>query len=207
MIRFLAILVCCVSALIRVSGQNAPSPDVIGNLSRAASRVETMTCCFVQTKHLSLLADEMVSRGTMSFKRPGLMRWEYTSPYSYRFVFDGDRVFVGNDHRSNVMDAKSNRMFGQIARIMISTVTGQLADAKSDFDISVGGTDESPTLTLTPRKREIKQLLSSVDLVLDTSANIVKEIKLREKNGDVTDIVLSDIVLNKPLDASLFVIP
>lgn len=166
-----------------------------------------MTCCFVQTKHLSLLADEMVSRGTMSFKRPGLMRWEYTSPYSYRFVFDGDRVFVGNDYRSNVMDAKSNRMFGQIARIMISTVTGQLADAKSDFDISVGGTDESPTLTLTPRKREIKQLLSSVDLVLDTSANMVKEIKLREKNGDVTDIVLSDIVLNKPLDASLFVIP
>ncbi len=205
--RFLAIIVCCVSALMTVSGQSALSADVVEKLSRAAADVETMTCRFVQTKHLSLLADEMVSRGTMSFKRPGLMRWEYTSPYSYRFVFDGDKVFVGNDSRSNVMDAKSNKMFGQIARIMISTVTGRLADAKADFDIAVGGTSESPILTLTPRRREIKQLLKSVDLVLDSSARMVTRISLREKNGDVTDIVLSDIVLNKPLDASLFAIP
>lgn len=206
--RLVAILCLLAGAVAAFAVEpRADAGPVLEALSRSAAGVETMTCRFVQTKHLSLLADKMVSQGTMAFSRPGRLRWEYTSPYSYRFVSDGSKVLVGNDERSNVMDAAANRMFGQIARVMIATVTGSIAESRADFDIAVSGRSPARVLTLTPKRREIKQLLKSVDVILDETAGTVSGITLREKNGDVTEIVLTDIILNKPLDASLFAIP
>lgn len=188
-------------------GIGADDGDVVRLLGERAGQVETMTCDFVQTKRMSLLADELVSHGTMSFSRPGKLRWEYTRPYSYRFVFDGDRVFIGNDSRSNVMDAGSSKIFGTIARVMMNTVTGRVDKLGADFVVSVSGSAPSRVIMLTPKKREMKQLLKQVELTLDEKAGIVTHVRLSEKNGDVTDIALTGIKLNQPVDATLFTVP
>jgi len=181
--------------------------DAAEILGRQAGRIESMTCSFVQTKHMSLLADELVSHGTMAFEKPGHLRWEYTRPYSYRFVLNGDRVFVGNDDRNSVIETGNSKIFGTIARVMMNTVTGRIEELGADFGVEVSGTSPGRVVTLTPKKREMKQMFKSVRLTLDEKSGTVGHIKLCEKNGDETDIVLSDIKLNIPVDAALFVVP
>ncbi|MDE7386342.1 MAG: outer membrane lipoprotein carrier protein LolA [Muribaculaceae bacterium] len=207
----LALVLCAASLTARTSGGDraAVPADVAAAIERVngvAGGIRTMTCRFSQTKHLAMLRDEMQSSGTMAFVSPSRLRWEYTEPYSYRFIFNGDRVYVGNDAGSNVIDTRTNRMFGEIARLIINTVTGHIIDSADDFTFELTPGDKTSTFTLTPRKRELRQLISSIDLTFDNSGYNIQSVTLREKNGDHTDILLHDIQLNKPVNENLFAI-
>lgn len=93
--------------------------DVIGRINKAASGLKSMSCSFTQTKYLSLLSDRMVSEGKMNYKQPNKLRWEYTTPYQYLFIFNGTKVYVGNKSRKDVIDTNTNKVFKEVARIMM----------------------------------------------------------------------------------------
>lgn len=195
------------SVFLGAVGLLAQGEDVLSRLGGFATGVKTMTCSFVQTKRMVLLSDDMVSHGRMAFLSPDRLSWVYQTPYEYRFVLNGDKVYVGNDKRSSTVDIAENKLFGTIARVMMNTVVGRIDDLKADFGISVTGEAPSRVVGLTPKRREMKQMLKQVELFLDEKAGTVTHIRLSEKNGDVTDIVLKDIKLNVPIDETSFVIP
>ena len=58
---------------------DARKQEVIARINSAVSRLHTMSCSFVQTKHLSLLSDKMVSEGRMYYSQPDSCLL-YTSP-------------------------------------------------------------------------------------------------------------------------------
>ncbi len=70
--------------------------DVIKKINTTAAELKSMSCTFVQTKNLSMLNDKMVSKGQMYYSQPNKLRWEYTSPYNYIFIFNETKVYVGN---------------------------------------------------------------------------------------------------------------
>ena len=207
----LAMVLCIGSLTARTpgGGRASVSDDVAAAMARVnsvATGIKSMTCRFDQTKHLAMMRDEMKSSGSVAFVSPSCLRWEYTAPYSYRFIFNGDRVYVGNDAGGNVIDAKTNRIFGEIARLMINTVTGHIMDSADDFAFELKAGRQTSTFTLSPRKRELRQIISSIDLTFDNSTYNIQSVTLHEKNGDHTDIHLYDIQLNKPVNENLFVI-
>ena len=94
--------------------------EVIDKINTAVSGMKSMSCSFVQTKYLSLLSDKMVSEGKMYYEQPNRLRWEYMSPYNYLFVFNGTKVYVGNTSKKDVIDTNTNKIFKEIARIMMN---------------------------------------------------------------------------------------
>ena len=48
---------------------------------------------FVQRKSLSLLQNEVISKGTMYFKRPQRMVWEYKEPEKNTMIVNGNIVW------------------------------------------------------------------------------------------------------------------
>ena len=57
---------------------------------------------------------------------------------------------------------------------------------------------------LTPRKKEVKDLFSSIQLYVDRSDSRIRRVELIEKSGDKTIITLKNIQLNTPVDDSVF---
>jgi outer membrane lipoprotein carrier protein len=57
------------------------------------ARVRDLTARFVQSYRSGVLGREVVERGTVSIKKPGLMRWEYRQPEKKLFVSDGAKFF------------------------------------------------------------------------------------------------------------------
>lgn len=192
-------------------GASALSPqqknDIIAKINKASAGISTMSGNFTQTKNLSMLNDKMVSQGNIYYQRSDKLRWEYTSPYKYLFVFNGTKVYVGNNSRKDVIDTNSNKVFKEIARIMMSTVTGTALSNASDFTIGVEVSGNQYLVTLVPKKKEMKAMFSKVVLSFNKSDMIVSEINIIEKNGDKTNIKFKNIAINKPLNASLFAIP
>lgn len=201
-------LICCLMSVNAASNLSAKQQEeVIGKINAAVSGMKSMSCTFVQTKYLSLLSDKMVSNGKMYYKQPNKLRWEYTSPYSYQFVFNGTKVYVGNKSKKDVIDTNTNKVFKEIARIMMNTVTGKALSNKTDFTISASSTNSSWVVTLLPKKKEMKQMFSKVELIFNKSNTMISEINIFEKNNDRTNIKLSSISTNVQIKESFFAIP
>lgn len=181
--------------------------DVIGRINKAASGLKSMSCSFTQTKYLSLLSDKMVSEGKMNYKQPNKLRWEYTTPYQYLFIFNGTKVYVGSKSRKDVIDTNTNKVFKEVARIMMSTVTGTALSNSSDFSIDVADGTTQWQITLVPKKKELKKMFSKIVLLFTKSNLMIAEINIYEKNNDRTNIKLKNIKTNGAVNETLFAIP
>lgn len=181
--------------------------DVIGRINKAASGLKSMSCSFTQTKYLSLLSDRVVSEGKMNYKQPNKLRWEYTIPYQYLFIFNGTKVYVGNKSRKDVIDTNTNKVFKEVARIMMSTVTGTALSNSSDFSIDVADGNTLWQITLVPKRKEMKKMFSKIVLLFNKSNLMIAEINIYENNNDRTNIKLKNIKTNGVVNETLFAIP
>lgn len=199
-------LLCVVSAMAAPLTEQQKQ-NVVGRINKAASGLKSMECSFTQTKYLSLLSDKMVSEGRMYYKQPNKLRWEYTTPYRYLFVFNGTRVYVGNKTRKDVIDTNTNKVFREVARIMMSTVTGTALSNSSDFSIDVADDKALWQVVLVPRKKEMKKMFSKIVLFFNKSNLMIFEINIYEKNNDRTNIKLKNIKTDGALNETFFAIP
>ena len=97
-----------------------------------------------------------------------------------------------------------NKMFKEIARIMMNSVLGKVLTDKTDFKASVAQSGQYYIVTLLPQKKEMKQMFTSILLHYDTKLKLVTKVEMHEKNGDSTLIELQDIKKNVTVNASLF---
>ena len=200
------LLICSVTSLATAMTPQQKQ-DVITRINKAAAGLKSMNCNFTQTKYLSLLSDKMVSEGKMSYKQSNKLRWEYTSPYQYLFIFNGTKVYVGNKSRKDVIDTQTNKVFKEVARIMMSTVTGTALSNSSDFSIDVADGKSVWKVTLTPKKKEMRKMFTKIELSFNKSNLMIAEINIYEKNNDRTNIRLKNISTNSTINESLFAIP
>lgn len=180
---------------------------IIADINKTTSSLRTISCTFTQTKHLSMLNESMKSTGKMYFSHPGSLRWEYTSPYKYLFILNGNKVYVGGKSRKDVIDTNSNRLFKEVARIMMATVTGKALSNTKDYTIDVTDAKTGWNVSLIPKKKEMRRMFSKIILNFTKKGNMLTSITLFENNKDRTVISLGNIITNKKLNESLFAIP
>lgn len=180
---------------------------VISQINQKVSKLSSMTCDFTQTKNLALLNNKMVSNGRMHYKRNNKLRWEYTAPYKYLFIFNGAKVYVGNKSRKDVIDTNTNKIFKEVARIMMSTVTGTALSNSSDFSIDVADGKTLWQVVLVPKRKDMKKMLKKIALNFTKSDMMISEINIFENNNDRTNIRLKNISTNGTVNESLFAIP
>lgn len=178
--------------------------EIIREIECTSASIESLECDFVQTKHLKMLNDKMVSYGKMYYQQPNMLRWEYTSPYTYTFMLSGNHVLLKNAQRQDVIDVDKNKMFKEIARMMMSSVTGSSLSDSDTFDIDIATVGNEWVATLVPKRGNMKQMWKSLVLHFDRAAKSVTKVEMREHSGDTTVIELSNVRLNCAIDASLF---
>lgn len=200
----LALLTLNLPAQETVPADEMQSRNMIVKINETAAALRSMKCEFVQTKHLSLLNEKMVSTGQMHYKQENLLRWEYLRPYTYTFVFSNNRVMLRSSQKTDVIDVKANRLFQEITRIMVNSVTGKCLSDQKEFQVTMYLRGDQWIAKLIPQKKEIKQLFSSISLCFDPGKAMVSEVEMTEKSGDITHITLENIKINIPLDESIF---
>lgn len=170
------LLVTCVSLCIMMLCANA--------------QVHTIQADFTQTKTMKMLGDKMVSHGKMYYQQSDKLHWEYTTPYKYTFVMNGSKVMLKRDGRSDVIDANRNKMFREIGRIMLSSVTVSSKQKTAELPLS----------------KQMKALYKKIVLHFNANTHLVERVVMYEKNGDTTDIELKNVTTNKTIPATCFAV-
>ena len=175
-------------------------------IAAAAQAMTSLQCDFVQTKQLKMLNDKMVSEGRMYYSQKDKLRWEYVKPYQYIFVLNGDRVLLKNKERSDVIDVRQNKIFREIARIMMSSVVGDCLSDDRTFKTSISTTGGQWVATLLPQRKDMKQMFQKIILHFDQRQATVSRVELVEKNGDQTTIDLKNIRKNETIAPRTFAV-
>ena len=72
--RYLFFVLCLAFAAFgSATAQQVDKAAVKARINRAAMEMKSMECDFVQTKHLKLLSDKMVSKDVLSAEKPSPM--------------------------------------------------------------------------------------------------------------------------------------
>lgn len=180
------------------------SKKMIEQVCAAAGKMQTLQCDFRQEKRLSLLETNMVSTGKMYYKGGKALKWEYVSPYAYTFLLNDDKVMLGSQGKTDVIQVNSSKTFKQIARIMMHSITGKCLSDTEDFHVTMLVEGNEWVAELIPRQKELAQLFARIRLHIDPKSQTATEVELTEKSGDLTRITMTNIKKNTPLDDALF---
>ena len=204
-IIFLILLLCGGTAS-HCLGQTAS--QLRAQVAEVTANMRTLQCDFVQTKHVKMLNENMVSRGRMFYMRNDRLRWEYNTPYAYTFILNGDKVLLnnGNTKRNDVIDVNKNKVFKEISRIMVSSVVGSCLTDDKTFKTTVTTSGAEWIATLVPVRKDIKQMFDKIILHFDKKRKVVTKIEMSERNGDKTTIVLQNIRTNENISANMFTV-
>lgn len=176
-------------------------------ITTASAGMKTLRCDFEQVKTLSVLMDEMVSRGFMLYKQPDNLHWEYTQPYRYIFAMNNDKVMIDSGQDKNVIDVNSSGLFREISRIILSGINGKDIFDDTRFSIKYMTGTAGYLVILHPKQKEIKQMFNEILLFFDAKDHTVNVAEMREAGGDKTIIRMKDKKINTEIDDAAFGMP
>ena len=194
-----------VSSFAQTQLSDAQSQEVMNQLSQTAASMQSMQCRFVQEKTSTMLTKPSVSEGVMYFVAPDKMRWEYTSPYPFALIVNGERIVKVTDGKAEVLEGNANRMYQGIVNIIMGSASGKKLFDTSAFDIVLFDDDTFWKAEMTPKRRDMKRMFSQLVFRFDKKTNGISRVEFNGSNGDVTSIRFEEIKLNEAIDESVFV--
>src|SRR3954466_31010 len=81
------------AAVLFAAAVTASATDLAQSLQHKYDTIRDFSADFVHTYTGGVLHKQITERGKVLVKKPGKMRWEYTSPEKKLFISDGVRVY------------------------------------------------------------------------------------------------------------------
>ena len=184
-----------------VAGQT-PAPDALAqSLQQRYQGIRDFSADFVHSYRGGVLRTQTTERGTVAVKKPGLMRWNYTSPEKKEFVSDGKKIYfyVPQDRQVQVTDAPAADQATTPALFLAGK--GNIAR-----DFTAAYSDKPPAgtvaLRLTPRKSEpdYEYLIVAVD----PKTLQIRALTTRDRQGGDSTLTFSNLKENRGLSDNDF---
>ena len=182
----------------------AESQKVVAELTEAAALMQTLQCRFVQEKTSSMLAEPSIAKGTMHYAAPDRMRWEYTSPYAFALVVNGDRIVKVTEGKAEALEGNSSRMYQGMVGIIMGSASGKKLFDTSVFDVVLYDEDVCWRAEMTPKRRDMKRMFSQLVFRFDKKTKGISRVEFKDAGGDVTSIRFEDIKLNEAIGEKVF---
>jgi outer membrane lipoprotein carrier protein len=202
MVRFVVIVGLAVwLAGSAVAGQTLSADMLAQALQTRYQGVRDFSADFVHSYRGGVLRTQTTERGTMSIKKPGLMRWDYTTPEKKQFISDGKKIYfyVPADKQVQVTDMPSTDQATTPALFLAGK--GNIA---RDFTATYADTSPAGTvaLRLTPRRSEPDY--EYLIVALDPKTMQIRALTTRDRQGGDSTLTFSNLKENRGLSDNEF---
>ena len=178
--------------------------EVIASLTKAAASLQSMQCRFVQEKTSSMLAEPQIAEGRMHYAAPDRMCWEYTTPYAFALVVNGERLVKVTDGKAEVMEGNAGRMYQGMVNLIMGSASGKKLFDTTVFDIVLYDDNGFWRADMTPKRRDMKRMFSQLVFRFDKKTNGISRVEFDSANGDITSIRFEEIKVNEAIGEEVF---
>lgn len=186
------------AALLALAVTAAASPAALAQKVQGFyERTTDLEARFVQTYTYAAFGRSQVSKGTLRVKKPGKLRWDYTSPEAKTIVVNGSRLVQWEPEANQ---AYVDERFD--ASAMSAAVTFLLGRGRLDkeFDLAV---DAEGRLVLTPKRPDPR--VARVVLAVGDDGRVTGT-RVEDASGNVNQIAFEDVKRNVGLKDGAFVL-
>jgi outer membrane lipoprotein carrier protein len=137
-------------------------------------------------------------RGIVYFKKPGMMRWDYTQPEKNYYISDGEVLwsYTPEDRVVYKLPVKDSELYGALKFLF-----GQ-GDLRKEFDVSLGApAADLVTLELRPKVKQSNY--KSLTLRVDPKTFEIKQTELVDPLDNVSKVTFAGAVYEE-LNAKAF---
>ena len=196
MIRLLTVVLAVASLSTASSAQTKTAPDALAkSLQQRYQGIRDFSASFTHSYRGGVLRTQTTERGTVAVKKPGLMRWVYTSPEKKEFVSDGRKIYsyLPQDRQVIVNDVPADQ-----AATPALFLAGR-GDIARDFTAAAA---DSPlpgavAVKLTPRRSEPDYQYLIV--ALDPSTLQIRALTTRDHQGGDSTLTFTNMKENRGL--------
>lgn len=225
-------LTCFLACLLAAGGAQAPSSSptskgvakssatvtvkaptdlrtLLDRMQRRYDQAKNLRARFSQTYRRAVVGRVTVSTGTLSFKKPGRMRWDYEKPEPRMFLSNGRVLWMyePTEKQAFKQDLKTSQLPAALAFLMGK---GKITD---EFDVSFAKQAKDAKDKLPGRPEDIRLALSpkqpqstykSILFVVDPKEYLVRESVLVDAQGNSNHFVFEDLVVNGKMSDATF---
>lgn len=151
---FAACLLACVLAGQASAQPSSSATDLAQSLQKKYATIHDFSADFVHTYQGGVLKKQLTEKGRLSIKKPGKMRWDYTSPEVKQFVSDGIKVYsyIPADKQVLVGTVPPDDTAGSPALFLAGKGDLIRDFTASNGEVPAGTTPGTRALKLVPRK-------------------------------------------------------
>ena len=175
--------------------QTRPSPDGLARaLQQRYQGIRDFSADFVHTYRGGILRTQTTERGNVVIKKPGRMRWVYTSPEKKQFVSDGLKVYSYLPQDRQVMVATLPADDQATTPALFLAGKGDIA---RDFTAAYAETSPAGTtaLRLTPTRPEPEY--EYLIVAMDPATLQIRALTTRDRQGGDSTLTFSNLKENR----------
>src|SRR5688572_29409102 len=203
MLRAVASLVAIVSVPVLLAAQGQQSPEVLArSLQSRYLGIRDFSADFVQSYRGGVLKTQSTARGTVVVKKPGKMRWVYTSPDRNELVSDGTKIHWYTPDEKQVVVSDMPAADQATSPALFLTGKGDIA---RDFTASFApvGTVPGVALKLVPKRPEPEY--EYLVMTLDPASLQIRTLATRDRQGGESMFTFTNMKENRGVSDKEFV--
>lgn len=197
-----AVIVTLCLLPVALGAQAKPGPEALAKaLQQRYQGIRDFSADFVHSYRGGALRIETTERGTVSIKKPGLMRWLYMTPEKKEFVSDGRQLYSYIPADRQVIVTRLPAEDEATTPALFLTGKGDIA---RDFTATAAETPVPGTtaLKLTPRREEPEY--EYLVVAVDPASLQIRGLTTRDRQGGDSTLIFNNLKENSGISDKEF---
>jgi outer membrane lipoprotein carrier protein len=181
-----------------------PIDDIVQKLQHAYEKTEDFKANFLQETTIKSIKKTEIEEGSVFFKNPKNMLWNYTKPRAKKLVINRHTAWLYLPQEKVAYWQKSDNIFQSKALIKFLSGLGKLTD---DFAITYAepkALDKNGNYLLLLIPLEKNTILNPLQINVDKSKFYILQVNFDDALGNSTSIKFSNIYINNGLTDKMF---
>jgi len=171
-------------------------------LKSASGSIKSVAGEFVQEKHMKILAKPLISSGVFYFQTPASLRWEYREPLRNILLMDNDLMQRYVWTPSGPVKEAGASLQGM--QIVLEQITKWLHGRFDENPMFSADLAPGPKIVLVPKEEAFARMIQRIELLFGDRPGVIETVTIFESDDSFTRIVFRNVVINQPLDGSIF---
>jgi outer membrane lipoprotein carrier protein len=187
-----------------IAQEIAPIDDTVQKLQFVYEKTGDFSAAFTQETFNKSLKRTMTEEGSVFFKKPRNMRWDYLKPEVKKLIINPQKAWLYLPSEKTAYVQKANNLVQSATLLRFLSGVGKLRD---DFQINYAQPEAldkhgNYLLKLTPKEKNSS--LQALGITLDKDTYFIIKISFEDLMGNITTLKFSNIVMNAGLSDKLF---
>jgi outer membrane lipoprotein carrier protein len=202
----IALAVVCFFAWtgLALAAEAPPLDDVVSRLQQTYEKTEDFKASFVQETTVKSIKKTEIEEGTVYFKNPKNMLWNYTKPKAKKLIINPQKAWLYLPGEKVVYTQASEQIFQSKVIIKFLSGLGKLTD---DFTITYASPQAldkngNLNLLLTPKEKVVN--FNTMQITVDKKSFYILQVDFDDVLGNHTVLRFSNISNNTGLSPKLF---